>query len=210
MPARLKGAFRADQFVGSTLRQTPTYANRYEVLRATLQRAERSGLVMEFGVFRGDSIRRIAEWARAREDPRVFGFDTFEGLPEDWTFGFRRGAFKVEGLPQVPENVTLIKGLFQDTLGPFLEQHREPAAFVHIDSDLYSSAKFVLETLHSSGQLVETTIVVFDELFGQPDWWTKGEFKALQEFARVHALNVSYFGRAVAGGSVATVLRKSA
>ncbi len=38
---------------------------------------------LEFGVFRGETLRA---WSRLNSNPgsRLFGFDSFEGLPEDW------------------------------------------------------------------------------------------------------------------------------
>jgi len=48
----------------------------------------------EFGVCKGDSLNRFAsllpEWIQ------IYGFDSFEGLPEEWTgFGMRRGDFSL-------------------------------------------------------------------------------------------------------------------
>ena len=40
------------------------------------------GMLLEFGVFRGQSINQIA---RVVPDRTVHGFDSFEGLPEDWS-----------------------------------------------------------------------------------------------------------------------------
>jgi hypothetical protein len=60
----------------------------------------------------------------------VFGFDTFSGLPEAWEQGaggdtFDAGAFDLAGrLPAVPANARLVKGLFADTLPPFLMELR--------------------------------------------------------------------------------------
>lgn len=42
---------------------------------------------MEFGVFRGDTINRAADYRKmfCEEDPPpIYGFDTFQGLPEAW------------------------------------------------------------------------------------------------------------------------------
>ena len=49
---------------------------------------------------------------------------------------------------------------------------------MHIDSDLYSSAKFVLSSLHDR---LEGAVVVFDEIYGTP-WCEAHEGRAFVEF----------------------------
>ena len=109
-----------------------------EAVRAhALEHATLDGLVMEFGVFDGRSLKQIAA-ASPRE---VHGFDSFEGLPEDWTHFQKKGRFSLGGeLPAIDAaNVCLHKGWFDDTLPPFLDTHPGPARFIHIDCDLDSS-----------------------------------------------------------------------
>ena len=58
---------------------------------------------LEFGVFEGDSLR---QWLQMNRHPssRFTGFDTFTGLPEDWTSDKRAGTFDVQGkLPQLSD-----------------------------------------------------------------------------------------------------------
>eukprot|EP00929_Paragymnodinium_shiwhaense_P032776 TRINITY_DN18120_c0_g1_i2.p1 TRINITY_DN18120_c0_g1~~TRINITY_DN18120_c0_g1_i2.p1 ORF type:complete len:354 (-),score=86.33 TRINITY_DN18120_c0_g1_i2:150-1211(-) len=113
----------------------------------------REGLWLEFGVAGGGSLCEIAEVARQIGPPgtlgrpsRVYGFDSFDGLPEDWRHGIGTGAFASGGKPpdvlgKYAEDVELVLGLFGDTLESFLQQQpaNEPVALVHIDCDLYSS-----------------------------------------------------------------------
>ena len=54
----------------------------YGVLSYAARLAPDDGLIVEFGVRTGKTINHIAN---AFPDRRVFGFDSFEGLPEDWT-----------------------------------------------------------------------------------------------------------------------------
>ena len=48
---------------------------------------------MEFGVFRGDTINIAADYRKHYceiNPPPIFGFDTFEGLPETWDARFEK------------------------------------------------------------------------------------------------------------------------
>ena len=135
-------------------------------LRQFVVAANPSGLFMEFGVFRGLSIRSIANMVPQKT---VYGFDSFKGLPERWA-DTPKGAFKCPPPTDLPSNVKLVVGLFQETLPGFLRRRDghlidppEPVSFVHIDCDLYSSTKFVLDTLRNR---LDGAIVVFDEITG--------------------------------------------
>src|ERR1700733_15247327 len=129
-------------FVHAHLPMVPFYPDRFALYDATLKRITLSGLVCEFGVFQGESINHLA---KCLPDTEIYGFDSFEGLPEDWRAEVKAGHFKVQQLPAVRNNVRLVQGWFDKTLPAFLEKHREPAAYLHIDSDLYSSAKTILD-----------------------------------------------------------------
>jgi len=145
-----------------------------------------TGEILEFGVFKGNSIRFLANRLPSR---KIYGFDSFEGLPEDWVRNeystYKTGHFKT-AIPAVPDNVTLIKGFFNDSLPEWIQTHNPKfIAFIHIDSDLYSSAITILRTLNHA--ILPGTVIVFDELC---DWsnsvlyrnWKAGEWKALQEW----------------------------
>ena len=97
----------------------------------------RSGLWLEFGVGSGASLRTMA---RERGEARVIGFDSFEGLPEAWRPGYPKGMFACE--PPTLDGAELVIGRFEESL-PFFTP-TEPFTFVHIDSDIYSSASAVL------------------------------------------------------------------
>lgn len=104
-------------------------------------------------------------------DNRCYGFDSFEGLPEDWRPGFAEGHFQVTDgrlptfAPEVVEHLELVVGWFEDTLPTFLAEHPEPVALLHLDSDVYTSAVFVLRQLVEHERILEGTVIVFDELF---------------------------------------------
>lgn len=137
----------------------------------------KSGIMMECGVWTGRSINAMAKLFPNR---RVYGFDSFEGLSEDWTgLDLGAGAFDLKGvLPKVEPNVTLTKGWVDDTLPTFFENEKGEIAYLHIDTDTYSPAKTILNLAKS--RFKKGTIVMFDELIGYP-FWEEGEFKALNE-----------------------------
>ena len=132
------------------------------------------GLVLEFGVRFGASIRQISTLV----DQDVYGFDSFQGLPESW-HSEAKGSYSTKGvIPSVPQNVTLHEGWFEETLPGFVEQHPEPVRFMNIDCDIYSSTKTVLENF--AKQIIPGTVIVFDEYIGN-EHWREDEFKAFQE-----------------------------
>jgi predicted O-methyltransferase YrrM len=143
------------------------------------------GLCLEFGVYSGSSINVIA----SAIDGTIHGFDSFEGLPENWRDGHEAGTFRVASLPEVRKNVVLHKGWFDNTLAPFLEEHRDPVSFVHVDCDLYSSTKVVLDCL--APRLSRGSVLVFDEYFNYPGW-QEGEHKAFIEFQQARSLSFEY------------------
>ena len=147
-------------------------------------------LWLEFGVASGNTINYISRFA----NEKVYGFDSFQGLPEKWRDGFERGAFSSGGeLPLVRDNVELIKGWFDETLLPFTKIHNEKVSFLHLDADLYSSTKYILDTLKNN--LDEDCIVVFDELVNYPGFdGDTGELKAFYEFVNENNVDYEWIG----------------
>ncbi|MEI9915795.1 MAG: class I SAM-dependent methyltransferase [Methylovirgula sp.] len=162
----------------------------------------KDGLYLEFGVHQGTSIGFIAE----RYDGMIHGFDSFEGLPEDWKSDGLKGAFDLGGvLPKVPDNVVLHKGWFADTLPSFLEGNPGKVGFLNIDCDLYSSTKFVLESL--ADRFDVGTIVHFDEYFNYPGW-EQHEYRAWQEFTKTNGIEYEYIGFTATAYAVAVRITK--
>lgn len=190
---RLAGEETA-HYVQNNMGKIKAFSSQEEVMRYALKNmefkrnAKESLIIAEFGVFEGKSINYIA--SLVGNGQKIYGFDCFDGLPLDWRTDFERGTFKVDGLPKVAENVTLIKGLFSDTLPRFVAEHQaERCALLHIDCDLYESTRDVLTNL--SGQIGAGTVLVFDEYFNYPGW-QEGEYKAFQEFVSEQHLRYEY------------------
>ena len=136
------------------------------------------GLMIEFGVYRGGTISSIAN---SNKERAVYGFDSFEGLPERWMSGYEKGHFKTEVPTGLPSNVVLVKGWFEDTLPVFLKEHKESVAFMHIDCDLYSSTKTIFDNVKD--RIADGCIIVFDELLNYGSTtWKEHEYKAFDEF----------------------------
>jgi tetratricopeptide (TPR) repeat protein len=166
------------------------------LLTRALQEAKREGLVLEFGVRRGTSLRHIASQA----GQEVHGFDSFQGLPEAWRSD-QPGLLTTQNqLPPVPANAHLHPGWFEDTLPDFLNRHSGPVRLVNIDSDIYTSARTVLFAL--APRLVTGSVVVFDELIGNPSW-KDDEFKALCEFVAAFKVQFEIFAVSPATKQVA-------
>ena len=164
------------------------FKNNLDLLTYALKQVTIDGLYLEFGVYSGKTINHISNIV---SDKTVYGFDSFEGLPEDWRSGFEEGIFKVAELPVVNKNVTLIKGWFNDTLPEFVMNNKKNCAFIHVDCDLYSSTKTIFDSLKT--HIVPGTIIVFDEYFNYPNW-QEHEFKAFQEFINSQNLGYEYIG----------------
>lgn len=147
-------------------------------------------LWLEFGVASGNTINYISKFT----NDVVYGFDSFEGLPEKWRNGFEKGAFNRNGiLPHVNNNVKLIKGWFNETLEPFINNNNKKISFIHMDADLYSSTKYILNTLKN--YIDNDCIIVFDELVNYPGFdGNTGELKAFYEFITENDVNYEWIG----------------
>ena len=187
MRERARAALRETvDYIGAKMPDALGLETQREVLEYSLKETKVPGHYLEFGVFTGGTIRFIAKRMRSND---IHGFDSFEGLPQNWSgFSLRKSALGTGGrLPKVPSNVHLHRGWFDQTLPGWLEKNEGPVAFLHIDCDIYSSTKIILNLLAS--RLQPGTIVVFDEYFNYPNW-QEHEFKAFREF--VNEFQVSY------------------
>jgi hypothetical protein len=200
--AYLVAAYESAKFFANNMRMAQNLIDPTSLLKYALRQRERDGLVLEFGVATGATLKVICE----ETEHTVYGFDSFNGLPEDWTHFQKAGRFSSSGRPpeNLMDNAELVVGLFEDTLPKFLNNHDGPASFVHIDCDLYSSTKSVLR--HLSPRLCPGTIVVFDEYFNYPGW-QENEHKAFDEYLETSDLAAEYIGFASSGQSVCVRLK---
>ena len=151
---------------------------------------------LEFGVFEGYSIRYFSQRLR-HPASRFFGFDSFEGLPEQWA-GMDAGTFSTAGrVPAIVDaRVSFVRGWFQDTVPGFLaglpanDAPAGSAVFVHFDADLYSSTLFLLATLWGRFERYD---FCFDEFMGH-------ELRAVHDFSTAFPSEMQYLAYDVQGG----------
>lgn len=143
--------------------------------------------ILEFGVFQGYTISLIKEKVQGL-GYEIYGFDSFHGLPNDWKNNetdfvyIPKGGFNLNGQAPEIQGVNLIKGLFEDTIFPFLEKAQD-IALLHIDCDLYDSTKTVLYNLND--YIKPGTIIVFDEwIYAEREDFNDHEQKCFHEWAR--------------------------
>jgi hypothetical protein len=145
--------------------------------------AQRKILVLEFGVYKGTSIRYFAS-GLPNPDCRFFGFDSFEGLPVEWS-NKPAGTFSREGSPPEMDDprISLVKGWFQDTLPQFaVSADGYDAVLVHMDADVYSSTLFVLSQLWSR---LDQFYVLFDEFMND-------ETRALHDCSQAYPARIEF------------------
>jgi hypothetical protein len=161
--------------------------NRYQLQT----KSGEEGIIAEFGVWKGKSINFFAKNCPKL---RVFGFDSFEGLEEDWYgFRFQKGAFNLMGrMPKTRSNVTLVKGWFEDTLPKFCEElQQEKILLLHMDADTYKPTAYVLNSLFNN--LGKGTLIIFDEYFGYTNFQLH-EFRAWRDLVESKGIKYKYVG----------------
>lgn len=148
-----------------------------------------NGLCLEFGVFQGESINYFSEKVK---DRTWYGFDSFEGLQENWYGGYHgKGWFDQKGeIPKVNKNVKIIKGWFKDTLPLFFKDNKQKISFIHIDCDTYESTKDILNNINPK-QLQKNCIILFDDYISY--WgWKDNIYRAWQEYIKENNIIYKY------------------
>ena len=163
---------------GGSLPTTPEGWRKRVIWDYVLSRIE-GNIWAEFGVAGGHSACFFLKFLP--EGGKFYLLDSFEGLPEEWN-GNKVGTFACN-VPNFPDPGAIVKkGWFEDTadLPDVLD-------FVHIDCDIYSATKTVLDKI----KVRKGTIILFDELWGykyrdtfENASWREGEYKALMEWDR--------------------------
>lgn len=153
----------------------------FSIYKAIQNNKHSENIFLEFGVYTGGSINLFSKQLKTI-NASICGFDTFEGLTEDWLTHvfFPKGSLSLNSkLPKVEKNVRLIKGKIQDTLSSFLEENsKKKIMFAHMDMDTYASTKYALTKIKPF--LQKGSVILFDEFYGYPNWQEE-EYKAFTE-----------------------------
>ncbi len=162
---------------GLGLRLEPRFDTREQMFDLVgLEIGDRKVLYLEFGVFEGASMRY---WSKILRNPesKLHGFDSFEGLPDNWTDAMEKGYFSTNGtIPVIDDpRVRFFKGWFEQTL-PLYQVPAHGVLVVNFDADLYSSTKCIFD--HFSRYIVPGTYLYFDEFSD-----IQHEFRAFMEFS---------------------------
>jgi len=165
------------------------YNKRYELYEHVIKSEKLTKIYyIEFGVAQGHSFKWWVNKIKSK-DSRFVGFDTFRGLPEDWGY-FKKGDMSADdSLPNIDdERCQFVKGIFQETLPPFLIEFKtDLRKVIHMDADIYSSTLFALTMI--GPYLNKDDILIFDE-FNVP----LHEFKAFTEFINSYYVKVKVIG----------------
>jgi hypothetical protein len=156
--------------------------------RAFTERSE----INDFDMDEEESAKLLRLWKQMR----FFGFDSFQGLPTVTGLDqngecFGEGHYRsskgdvLENLKKssVPlERVILVEGWYDQTLTreTSLAHNIQTAAVIHVDCDLYESAKPVMNFIKPF--LTDGTVIIFDDWYcfrGNPEL---GEQRAFREF----------------------------
>jgi O-methyltransferase len=162
------------------------YLKRYPMYEWVIQKESLTEPInyIEFGVAAGHSF----DWfisQNSHSESRFYGFDTFDGLPENWG-PFKKGSFSNNNtMPLIKDfRGKYYKGLFQQTLPGFLKEFDNSRRnVIMLDADLWSATLYALTSL--APYLKKGDIVFFDE-FVVPTH----EFKAFLDFTQSFYINL--------------------
>ena len=148
----------------------------------------------EFGVWRAESFKYLI-----KTFGKGYGFDTFDGLPENW-HKEKAGTYSSDGnIPKI-KGGKFIVGNFEKTLPGFFKRNRPKASIINFDADLYSSTICALN--FAKPVIDQHTILIFDEFLMNQNW-EQDEYRALEEFCfknkySYEVLALSFFTKQVA------------
>jgi len=176
----------------------------YELYKQVI---ERSGCVVECGIFKGVSICRFAmfrELFSTNHAQKIIGFDTFDSFPEtsfnqdiDPRQNFINAAgdksistqelYEVLEHKKVNHNIELIAGDIVETVPKYVSEHPElKISLLNLDTDIYEPAVVILEYLYP--RIVSGGILILDDYGVFP-----GETKAVDDYFIGQSIQINKF-----------------
>jgi hypothetical protein len=154
-----------------------------------------SGDYLEFGVFLGGSLLMAYNMSKkfGLDTMRFFAFDSFKGLPEDEGGIFQKGDFSqaseewfmgsVRNSGMDMSRLFVVNGWFNETLNQNTKNMHtlRRAAVIHVDCDVYVSAKEVFPFVEDL--VCDGTILILDDWFSYGDTDEFGERRAFREWS---------------------------
>ena len=170
------------------------YFHRWALFDHAVRQSIKGRPFYEFGVWRGEAFRYLIKTFK-----KGYGFDTFEGIPEDW-HDETAGSYSSDGNVPKIQGGEFIVGKFDDTLPTFFLEPRPMASVINFDADLYSSTICALN--YAKPVIDQYTILIFDEFIINKNW-EQDEYKALNEFCcqnnfTYEVLAISFFTKQAA------------
>jgi hypothetical protein len=152
------------------------------------------GDYLEFGVYQGNTFILAASLAEkyGMKKMRYFAFDSFEGLPEAEGKKFNKGDYccseesftrMIRKAGVFLHKVVKVKGWYSESLTNDTKKKYQlvRAAVIHVDCDLYSSAKAVLAFIEDL--VYPGTILIFD------DWYAFCNAENMENFGEQKAFS---------------------
>ena len=172
----------------------PLHFQRWALFDHMVKLSNKDRPFYEFGVWRGEAFRYLIKTFK-----KGYGFDTFEGIPEDW-HNEKVGTYSSDGNVPKIKGGKFIVGKFEDTLPGFFAEERPMASIINFDADLYSSTICALN--FAKPVIDKDTILIFDQ-FIINEFWEQDEYKALEEFCAnndytYEVVAISFFTKQVA------------
>lgn len=161
------------------------------------------GDIAEFGVWQGaglETMTLLARKYRLTSAPRVYGFDTFAGIPAtekplvNKLASYAEGQFadtSIEAVQRRVPEATLVKGVFADAK-PLSEYGIEKLRIVNLDGDIYEGYRDALNLI--TPHLQVGTVILGDEPI-PPTHWSRTSIrehgqKAMREWEDASGLNL--------------------
>ena len=184
--------------------------SKYKVIKNCLLNVNHDqikGDYCEFGCFTGAALnhaifthKKFSKLKKSNNflDRKFYGFDSFEGFPEEVHNEFKSENFIsnyefVKKLEEKYENCKIIKGFFSNTLLEEKNKDLKKIAIAFIDCDIYKSAKPVIDFI--SDKMPNGSYIIIDDCFNI-DENGNSIYKALTENQKLHSklIRISNYG----------------